>query len=179
MEKILLHQCCGPCSIYPIKILHNKFEITGYFYNPNIHPLLEFYTRLENAIKVNDYFGIESRFSKEYGLKDFFQFKNTEKKLRCSYCYTIRLRESARYAKENGFSLFTTSLLYSKYQNHSEIKDLGESFGREFGVEFYYYDFREGWKEGIQISKDLNIYRQQYCGCIYSEEERYRNWFKR
>lgn len=174
MEKILLHQCCGPCSIYPIKILKEQFEITAYFYNPNIHPVLELYTRLENAIKVNKHYNITSKYSEEYGLKDFFQFKDAERKDRCTYCYTIRLKESAKYAKENGFKIYTSSLLYSKYQNHTQIKEIGERFAKEYKISFYYYDFREGWKEGINISKELNIYRQQYCGCIFSEEERYR-----
>ncbi|MGB9732196.1 MULTISPECIES: epoxyqueuosine reductase QueH [Calditerrivibrio] len=173
MEKILLHQCCGPCSIYPITILEDKFEITGYFYNPNIHPVLELYTRLENVIKVNNFYNVKSIYNDEYGLRDFFKFKDVEKEKRCSYCYAIRLKNTAKFASENGFRYYTSSLLYSKYQNHAQIRDLGENFGKEFNVEFYYYDFREGWKDGIRISKEMNIYRQQYCGCIFSEEERY------
>ncbi|MCA1933002.1 MAG: epoxyqueuosine reductase QueH [Calditerrivibrio sp.] len=173
--KLLLHQCCGPCSLYPIKVLKEQgYEISGYFYNPNIHPVNEFYKRLENTLIVNNYFGLTSYYDETYGLKDFFQFRESDKAIRCLYCYKTRLKKTVEFAKENNFKYFTSSLLYSKYQNHQEITNYCYDLSVEYNIEFLYYDFRVGWKEGINLSKDLNIYRQQYCGCIYSEEERYK-----
>ncbi|MCX8084560.1 MAG: epoxyqueuosine reductase QueH [Calditerrivibrio sp.] len=173
MKKILLHQCCGPCSIYPIRVLKDRFQVVGYFYNPNIHPSQEFYRRLENTIIVNKQFGVATHYDEYYGLTDFFRFKDVSKLDRCRECYAMRLKNTAHFAKKYNFSIFSTTLLYSKYQNHEEIKALGERYAGEYGLEFYYEDFREGWKEGITLSKQMNIYRQQYCGCIYSEGERY------
>jgi hypothetical protein len=92
---------------------------------------------------------------------------------RCLYCYASRLEQTAKAAMELGFDAFTSSLLYSRYQSHEAIKFLGEKIGREYGVEFHYADFRSGWQEGIRISKEIGLYRQKYCGCIYSEKERY------
>jgi len=93
-EKILLHQCCGPCSLFPIKILKSTgFDVTGFFYNPNIHPIFELYRRLENTLVVNNYYGIKGIFDETYGLYDFFQFKDVEKKKRCFYCYDIRIKK--------------------------------------------------------------------------------------
>lgn len=173
--KIVLHQCCGPCSLYPIKVLKEQgYEISGYFYNPNIHPINEFYKRLENTLIVNNYFELTSYYEEVYGLTDFFQFKETEKNIRCSYCYKMRLKKTVEFAKKNNFKYFTSSLLYSKYQNHQEIVNYSYEMSKLYNIEFIYYDFRSGWKEGINLSKELNIYRQQYCGCIYSEEERYK-----
>ena len=92
---------------------------------------------------------------------------------RCLYCYHDRLLATAQVAKRGNFSHFTTTLLYSKHQKHEIIREMGESLGRKYGVKFFYQDFREGWKEGIQCSLELGLYRQQYCGCIYSEKERF------
>jgi len=172
--KILLHQCCGPCSIYPIHILlENNFEITTYFYNPNIHPMHEFYKRLNGAIDVSQYYNLKSLISKEYGLTAFLNTDFLYSSKRCSFCYDIRIKKVAKYAAENGYDYFSSSLLYSKYQNHEEIINICEKYSKEYGVGFYYYDFREGWKTGIEKSKSLKIYRQQYCGCIFSEIDRY------
>ena len=97
-------------------------------------------------------------------------FRETE---RCRYCYYDRLLTTAAKAKRSGFDAFSTTLLYSKFQKHNEIQSIGEAVGHEIGLPFYYEDFRTGWKEGVQTSKKMGIYRQQYCGCIYSEKERY------
>lgn len=180
MKKLLLHQCCGPCSLFPLKTLKSVgFDVTGFFYNPNIHPISELYKRLENTLVVNNYYRIKSIFDETYGLYDFFQFKNADKKKRCFFCYEIRIKKTAEFAQLNGFDCFTSTLLYSKYQDHDKIVELGYRYSDHFGIEFYYYDFRSGWKEGISLSKELGIYRQQYCGCIYSEEERYKEQLSR
>lgn len=177
--KILLHQCCGPCSIFPIEVLGEKnFEITAYFFNPNIHPIHEFYMRLNGAIDVAKYYDINIIVSENYGLEYFLDKEFYEKSKRCSFCYDFRIEATAKLASEMGFDFFTTSLLYSKYQNHNEITDLCEKYSNKYNVNFYYYDFREGWKRGIEKSKEIEIYRQQYCGCIFSEEERYKKQLK-
>jgi predicted adenine nucleotide alpha hydrolase (AANH) superfamily ATPase len=108
-----------------------------------------------------------------YDLKDFLANVASAPDKRCRYCYSSRLRITAQAAFDGGFEAFTSSLLYSRYQKHDEIRELGEQIGREYGVPFFYQDFRHGWKDGIRISKELGLYRQQYCGCIYSEKERF------
>ena len=109
----------------------------------------------------------------EYDLEGFLANVASEPEKRCSYCYSSRLFATAAAASELGFEAFSASLLYSRYQRHEEIRALGEQAEKEFGITFFYEDFRPGWQEGIRISKELGLYRQQYCGCIYSEKERY------
>ena len=109
----------------------------------------------------------------DYDVEGFLQHVAADSDNRCSYCYASRLRATAHTAAEGDFDAFTASLLYSRYQKHDEIKALGDEISKEFGVPFYYLDFRSGWQEGIRSSKELGLYRQQYCGCIYSEKERY------
>jgi len=148
-------------------------EVFGFFYNPNIHPYQEYRKRLKT---VKDYSGkIDLRmiYRDEYRLEEFLQnvvFRESE---RCRYCYYSRLKSAAKTAKKGKFDFFSTTLLYSKSQNHKGIQEIGEGLAMEYGVKFLYEDFREGWKEGIEVSKKLGLYRQQYCGCIYSEKERY------
>jgi predicted adenine nucleotide alpha hydrolase (AANH) superfamily ATPase len=108
-----------------------------------------------------------------YDLEGFIRNVVFRESNRCSYCYHDRLRSTALVAKRGKFDCFTSTLLYSKFQKHEEIKSIGQSVGQSVGVRFYYHDFREGWKQGIEESKRLGMYRQQYCGCIYSEKERY------
>jgi predicted adenine nucleotide alpha hydrolase (AANH) superfamily ATPase len=108
-----------------------------------------------------------------YDLEGFLANVAAEPARRCGYCYASRLRFTAAAAAARGFEAFSTSLLYSRYQRHEEIRQLGEAAGKEFSVLFHYEDFRPGWQEGIRLSKELGLYRQQYCGCIYSEKERY------
>lgn len=183
IKKILFHLCCGPCSIYPIKeLLKERFEVSGFFYNPNIHPRKEFEIRLESSKKLADMLGVNMIFHEEYTPKDFFDglpsMKDSAEALasadteRCKHCYSIRLTATAKAAKDNGFDYFSTSLLYSRHQNHEEIISLARSIADEAGVSFFYEDFREGWQAGIDESKDMGLYRQKYCGCIFSLNER-------
>ena len=174
--KILLHQCCGPCSIYPIEVLKSKsFEITTFFYNPNIHLIYEFYKRLEGAVEVSEYYGLDTLISKEYGLEQFLDKSFSDKNKRCLFCYELRITNIVKVAHNLGYEYVTSSLLYSKYQSHDKITKLFEKYANMYQLQFYYFDFREGWRYGIDKSKELNIYRQQYCGCIFSEKERYEN----
>ena len=172
--NILLHSCCGPCSIYPLSRLQQQgFSVSGYFYNPNIHPYKEFRRRL---VAADEYFKMIKTplvIEKEYGLIKFLRAVVNNERKRCSYCYRDRLEKTAAKAVKEGFDAFSTTLLYSKYQNHQEIRSLGEKLAESFSIDFFYEDFREGWQEAIDRSKELDMYRQPYCGCIYSEQERY------
>lgn len=178
--KVLLHICCGPCSIYPIKFLRemdkhiDKAEdVTGYFYNPNIHPYKEFKHRLNTARDYMKQIGLEFIVDDTYDLRLFLTGALAAQPSRCHFCYEMRLRKAAQEAKERGFDAFTTTLLVSPYQKHELIKEIGERIAQEIGIDFYYIDFRPGWEEGVTISKELELYRQPYCGCIFSEQERY------
>jgi len=172
--KILLHICCAPCAIYPLDILKEAgHEVTGVFYNPNIHPYMEYKKRLDIAIEYFEKRGLRLITFDDYPMEEFLRGVVFREERRCEYCYHTRMKYTAHIAKKGKFDAFTSTLLYSKFQNHDLLRDLGDSLGRAYGVEFYYHDFRDGWKEGIAISRDLNMYRQQYCGCIYSEKERF------
>ncbi|WP_432822970.1 epoxyqueuosine reductase QueH [Trichloromonas sp.] len=172
--KTLLHVCCANCAIYPVKILREQGQaVTGYFFNPNIHPFLEFKRRLDTVKDYAERTSLAMIYREEYLLENFLSQVAAKPAGRCDYCYQSRLEATARYASENGFSAFTSSLLYSRFQNHSAIREQGEALGRRFGIRFVYEDFRKGWNEGINISKSMGLYRQQYCGCIYSEQDRY------
>ena len=173
-KKCLIHVCCAPCSIYPLKILRKKFDfIACYFYGSNIHPFTEYIKRKDAVIKYTNYIGLRLIINKVYDLEGFIQKVVFRESQRCTICYYERLKSAAKIAQKGKFDYFTTSLLYSKFQNHELIKSIGKAIAKKTGVSFYYKDFREGWREGIEESKKLNIYRQQYCGCIYSEKERY------
>lgn len=178
--RILLHICCGPCSIWPIEFLKERgFEITGLFYNPNIHPLEEYIKRKNALIEVATFFNIKIIFKdKDYSLNDYFRKIVFREDNRCFYCYQMRIEKTVSIAKKGNYDYFSTTLLYSKFQKHNLIKSLCEDSSVGKKVKFFYYDFREGWSDGINKSKELNIYRQQYCGCIYSEFERFKNKLK-
>jgi len=172
--KILLHTCCGPCSIYPVKRLReSNFEVMGFFYKNNIHPYTECLKRQDTLQAYADQIRLKMIYQEEYDLEGFLQKIVFREKNRCSICYHERLSSAAMIGKNGKFDYYSTSLLYSKFQNHDLIKSIGESIGKKIGIPFYYEDFRTGWKEGIERSKQLEMYRQQYCGCIYSEKERY------
>ena len=172
--RILLHTCCGPCALYPLQQLRAAgHDVTGFFFNHNIHPYQEYAKRRDAVVQMAEQMALPLIMRDEYDLEGFLAAVAPEPAKRCSYCYASRLRATARMAAEQGFEAFTASLLYSRYQKHDEIKLLGEQLGTEYGVKFHYEDFRPGWQEGIRLSKEQGLYRQQYCGCIYSEKERY------
>ena len=175
--KLLLHMCCGPCSCYPVKKLRaDGIEPVGYFFNPNIHPYKEWERRLLTAKEFAEKVSMEIQTEEEYLLRDFLKKALPAEEVpngRCRMCYTWRLEQTAKYAAEHGFEAFTSTLFYSIYQQHDLMKERAEFFGKTYGVDFYYEDFRPGWQEGIDISHELELYRQPYCGCIFSEEERY------
>ena len=172
--KILLHICCAPCTIYPLEILRKEAgQVKGVFFNPNIHPYLEYKKRLDTVREYAAREGLEVNLAEGYPIEDFLQKTAALGKDRCSYCYEVRLRHTAEQARRGLFDAFTTTLLYSRYQKHDLIRATAEDAAREFNIPFYYRDFRTGWEEGVRLSKDMGLYRQKYCGCIFSEKERY------
>ena len=172
--KVLLHVCCAPCTIYPYTVLKDQScEITAFFYNPNIHPFREFKERLNTFQQYATTLDLPVIVEKEYGLVDFVRkvtFRETE---RCQICYSLRLEKTASLSKNLGFDAFTTTLLYSKYQRHSTLISTCNKFSAQYDIPFRYHDFREGWQAGVDASIEMKLYRQSYCGCIYSEHERY------
>lgn len=172
--KILLHTCCAPCSIHPVKFLREQgLDVMGFFYKHNIHPYTECLKRKEALESYSKKINLRVIYQEGYDLEGFIRNVVFRESNRCSYCYHERLRSTALVAKRGRFDYFTSTLLYSRFQKHDIIKSMGESIGKSVGVKFYYQDFRTGWKNGIEESKSIGLYRQQYCGCIYSEKERY------
>jgi len=172
--KLLLHICCAPCAIYPVNVIRSeKIFLIGFFYRSNIHPYQECLKR-ENSLKsYADSIDLKVIYQKEYDLVGYLQNVAFRESKRCEYCYHDRLKTTALMAKHGKFDSFSTTLLYSKFQKHKTIMAIGEAIAQETRIPFFYQDFRKGWKEGLKTSKDLDLYRQQYCGCIYSEKERY------
>lgn len=173
--EILLHICCAPCTIYPYFHLQEEgIEPRGFFYNPNIHPFQEYRKRFDAVKDFSGRVGLEVSYRDEYDLDLFLALIVKQGMHRCEQCYRMRLSAAAAAAKALGLKAFTTTLLYSKYQKHDLIAGIGREVAGHSGIEFYYDDFRRGWREGVVESKAMGLYRQQYCGCIYSELERYR-----
>ncbi len=172
--KLLLHTCCAPCATYPVKVLKEMdMDIMGFFYRYNIHPFQECVKREETLKQYSESIGLKVIYQPDYKIEKFLQSIVFREKERCRYCYYDRLKATALVAKKGKFEGFTTTLLYSKFQNHELIRQTGEALAKNYGLKFFYHDFREGWKFGIEESKRLKMYRQQYCGCIYSEKDRY------
>ena len=172
--EVLLHTCCAPCSIKCIDVLQNE-NITPvlFWYNPNIHPYVEYKNRKNALSDYSKSKNIKIHAKDEYGLREFVKNICPEFDNRCEYCYRSRLEETARFASEQGYAGFSTTLLISPYQNHELIYETAKDMAKRYGVEFIYRDFRPYFREGQKIAREMEIYMQKYCGCIFSEEERY------
>lgn len=171
---ILLHACCGPCMIIPAaQIAAEGLQYSAYFFNPNIHPYQEFRQRRDTLAEFCELENIPVHIHEKYGLTEFLREIVFHEKRRCALCYAIRLEATATFAVKNNYNAFSTTLLYSRYQNHEMIKEICVNLAEKYNIMFYYRDFRAGWSEGIRLSKERQMYRQSYCGCIYSEQERY------
>jgi epoxyqueuosine reductase len=174
MPSILLHTCCGPCTIHPLRRLREEgWQVHGYFYNPHIQPYQEFRKRLTTLELFAQREELKVIIRSDYELEKFLRQVVFRERQRCMYCYAIRLGAAARLAKKSRFDAFTTTLLYSKRQKHDLVRDLAQEASKTFGISFYYEDFRKGWQEGQEEAREQGMYRQQYCGCIFSEQERY------
>jgi predicted adenine nucleotide alpha hydrolase (AANH) superfamily ATPase len=172
--RILLHICCAPCTIYPLRFLKEAgYSVSGIFYNPNIHPYSEYQKRLETVETYAGRVSLPVIREDAYPLVEFLREVAFREEERCRYCYQVRLTRAAQIAKGEGFDAFTSTLLYGRFQKHDLIRGTGDRVAERLGIPFLYRDFRIGWSEGIRISKEFGMYRQQYCGCIYSEKERF------
>ena len=172
--KTLLHICCAPCANQPIRTLREEgIEVSGFWFNPNIHPYTEYRSRKTTLEEYAKEISMPLVLINEYGLRQFVQNVADHIDGRCGYCYRVRMEETARYAAEHGFDSFTTSLLISPYQNHEAIAAAAQAMAQEYGVEFLYRDFRPYFKAGQEKARELGFYMQKYCGCVFSEEDRY------
>ena len=171
--NILMHMCCSNCAVYPVQVLQRRsISITGLWFNPNIHPYLEYKSRLESLRKLQELWKLDVEYDDHYGLKEFLRNVVYNEDSRCEYCYTSRLERTAARAVELKADAFTTSLLVSPYQNIEMIREAGLVMQEKHSVKFFFEDFRDGFREGRRTAGDLGLYRQKYCGCIYSEMER-------
>lgn len=171
----LLHTCCAPCSIHCVNSLRQEgIEPVSYWFNPNIHPYTEYRSRKTTLEAYAKSIDMRLIIDNTYGLRNFVKAVIDDLEHRCFYCYQVRLEETARYAAEHHFDSFTTTLLVSPYQKHDALIAAGEAAAQKYGVPFLYRDFRPGFKDGQAKAKELELYMQKYCGCIFSEEERYR-----
>lgn len=179
--KLLLHTCCAPCSVYCIDSLREeKIEPTIYWYNPNIHPYMEYKARRDCLKEYCEQIGANVILEEDYGLDEFCRQVINDLNNRCSqYCYKVRLEQTAKYAKENGYDAISTTLLVSPYQKHEVLKQMGEEIAKKYGLTFLYRDFRIGFREGQAKARELGLYMQKYCGCVFSEEERYAKQIKK
>jgi hypothetical protein len=174
MARILLHTCCGPCTLYPLRLLRDKgHEVTGFFYNANIQPLQEFQRRLAALREVAAGQDLRLIVREDYELEEFLRQVVFRESRRCHYCYAHRLEATARLARKSGYDAFSTTLFFSTHQDHDLIRAIASAAADRVGVALLYEDFRVGWREGQAEARNLGIYRQQYCGCIYSEKARY------
>ncbi|MBP7310150.1 MAG: epoxyqueuosine reductase QueH [Candidatus Cloacimonetes bacterium] len=172
--KILIHTCCAPCFIAPYQELKAEGrELSAWWYNPNIHPLLEYQKRRNTLREFCNTEQIKLIEHDEYGLKSFLENTLDRIDTRCEYCYRVRLEALVKDAVQYGYDAISTTLLYSRYQKHEMIISIAAELCKGTTVEFFYRDWRPLWQEGIALSKAAGMYRQQYCGCIFSEEDRY------
>lgn len=171
---ILLHTCCGPCATYSTEHLAKEgYSPTMYYYNPNIHPFREWKQRREALKTFANTKELPLIIEEEYDMPDFLRQVVFHEKERCGFCYRLRLTKTAEKAKELGVEWFGTTLLISPYQNRELILAIGKELAEEANLRFYEGDFRPGFRRSQEMAKELGLYRQGYCGCIYSECERY------
>ncbi len=175
MAKVLLHTCCAPCANQCIDaLLAEQHEVTAFWYNPNIHPFVEYRSRRNTLRDYCASIGLPLEENDEYALRPFVREVADDIAGRCIHCYEMRLFRTAQFASEHGFDGFTSSLFISPYQKHELMRDVAERAAKEFGVAFYYRDFRPLFHAGQDRARELGLYMQKYCGCVFSEEERYR-----
>ncbi len=170
--NLLLHICCGPCSAACVKVLKDSnINITGYWYNPNIHPYNEYQKRLESLKEYSKMINLNVIYNDTYGLVEFVQNVVNNVNNRCGYCYYSRMENVVKYAKENGYDSFTSTLFISPYQKHDLLKNICENLSKKYDIKFKYIDFRPYYYIGKEMYHQTGLYMQKYCGCIFSEQE--------
>ena len=174
LKKMLLHICCANCALHPYETLKSIFEVTLYFYNPNIHPEEEYEKRLVYAKKAAENYGLaflEAPYDKNNWFEMTNEYRdNVEGGQRCGVCINMRLEKTAVFAVENGYDIFATTLSVSPHKNSKIINNAGKMLSEKYGIEFFDADFKkqDGFKKTMQLSRELDLYRQNYCGCTYS-----------
>ncbi len=169
-----MHICCSNCCIYPLEtFLFKGLDVKGLWFNPNIHPYTEYSNRLNSVIKLQRIWNIDIEYMDEYPLDDFLNSIVGRGAGRCDACYSIRLERTAEVARKMRLDGFTTSLIASPYQKFDAITRIGEEIGKRHGIPFHVEDLRKGWGLSRDLSMEFGLYRQKYCGCVYSEAERY------
>lgn len=170
--KLLMHMCCSNCSLYPLKsLLSQGVDVKGLWFNPNIYPRSEYERRLTSLQDLQRLWHIDVEYVDTYGSDEFKKTLGSSRDNRCIRCYTVRLEETAKTAKKMDLSGFTTSLLVSPYQKFDSILSVAREMERRYSIPFYLEDFRVGYREHIPLSRELGLYRQKYCGCMFSEHE--------
>ena len=180
--RLLLHSCCAPCSSYTLEYLSNYFDITVYYFNPNISPKAEFDKRFaeqKRLIEQLPHKNVIRLVEGDYNYDDFLQIAKgledvAEGGERCFRCYRMRLESTARLAKEQGYDYFCTTLSISPLKNSRKINEIGKETEEKYGVKWLSSDFkkREGYKRSIELSREYSLYRQNFCGCVFSKESR-------
>ena len=178
IPTLLLHSCCAPCSSYCLEVLSSYFKVTVFYYNPNIYPPEEYAMRAEEQRRFIERFPAKYPISFVEGKYDTDRFyamakgkeQIKEGKERCFLCYEMRLRETCEYAKAHGFDFFTTTLSISPLKNAQKLNEIGEKLEKEYQISYLYSDFKKknGYKRSTEISREYEMYRQDYCGCVYS-----------
>ncbi len=174
MKSVLIHVCCAHCAAYTAGYWRELgYEVSAFWYNPNIHPYTEHRHRLEAMKSLAREIDLPLMVAEGYDMMEYFRRVVGHEAERCRYCFQLRLSQTAETARRNGFGAFTTTLLISPYQKHELIREVGDAVAQEKGIEFLYADLRKRYSDSRHMTKGLNLYRQQYCGCLYSEWERY------
>ena len=180
MTSVLMHTCCAPCSLSCIDPLRAEgIEPVAFWYNPNIHPWKEYEARRDCLLAYAPTIEMQVIVDEDYGLRTFVEHVASDIDHRCTYCYQHRLEETARYAAEHGYEAFTSTLLASLYQDHDGIKAAAEKYARQYGVKFLYRDFRPNFRAGNPRAREPGFSMQKYCGCVFSEQDRYQKQIDR
>lgn len=182
VPRLLLHSCCAPCSSYCLELLSQYFAVTVFYYNPNIYPPEEYHMRAEEQARFIQEFPAKHPISFLEGCYDTDKFYDMARGMehlkegqeRCFACYEMRLRESCEYAKTHDFDFFTTTLSISPLKNAAKLNEIGAKLEKEYGISYLYSDFKKqnGYKRSTEISNEYNMYRQYYCGCVFSKKQR-------
>jgi len=174
MKKLLVHCCCAHCAAYTVNYWQQQgYQVSTFWYNPNIHPYSEHQSRLEAMVSLAREMSLPLLVAECYDMIEYFRQVVGHEAERCQYCFRLRLSRTAEVARQKGFDAFTTTLLISPQQKHDLLRETGNRLAEKTGIAFLYADLRKRYSDSRHLTKPLNLYRQQYCGCVYSEWERY------